>query len=160
MPLKIGDRPRQPVGHRAALTDAPLELVELGQRDRALQLGQPVVEGEEVVIRIGIAVAPRLVDEQPHAPGELGIVGDDDAALAGGDVLALLQAEAADGAEGADHLAVFAGEVGLRAVLDYRDAAAAGEFEDRRHLARIAEQMGDDDRLRAVADAGRRWSRR
>ncbi len=96
--------------HPLTLAHRALELLELGQRHRALQLGHAVVERQEVVVGLRVAVAPGLVDEQERAARELRVVGHDDAALAGGDVLALLQAEAADGAERADWLAVDAGK--------------------------------------------------
>ena len=64
-----------------------------------MQFGHPVVERQEVVIRVGIAVAPRLVDEEADTTGEAIIVGHDQSALAGRDMFALLQAEAPDGAD-------------------------------------------------------------
>ena len=117
----------------------------LGERDGALKLAHPRVQRREVVIRVLVAVTPSLVDEETHAAPELGIVGDDHAAFTGGDVLALLQAEAADGAERADGAAIIGGAIGLRAVFDNGEAVSRGELQDRAHLGRIAEQVGDDD---------------
>ena len=139
------------VGHRDAASIIVGELVELRDRHRARELGHAVVEGEEVVVRFRIAVAPRLVDEELHAAREPGSDDDHHAALAGGDVLALLQAEAADRAERADGPARRWAER-LRAVLDDREPLRLAELDDRVHVARVAEQVGHDHRPRAARD--------
>ena len=138
-------------GHLLALAHALRELAELRQRHGALQLRHPAVERDEVVIGLLVAVAPGLVDEEPHPARQRVIVGDDHAALAGRDVLALLEAEAADRAERAEGLAGVAGTVGLGAILDHRDPVLIGKPEDRPHVGRVSEEMSDDDRLRLRA---------
>jgi hypothetical protein len=85
---------------------------------RALELGHAVVHRQELVVGFGALVVPRLVDEEPNPARERVVIGHDHTALAGGDVLALLQAEDGDVAEGADLLAAVAGSKGLRTVLD------------------------------------------
>ena len=52
-------------------------------------------------------------------------------------------------------LPVLRGEEGLRAVLDHRDAARVGDAHDAVDVARVAEEVGDDDRPRARRDARR-----
>ena len=137
----------------AALHDLA-ELGELGDRHRALQLAHAVVERQEVVVGLRVAVAPGLVDEQEHPAGERGVVGDDHAALAGGDVLALLEAEAADGAERADLAAAVLGQKAWAqsSMTGMPLESASSMIAVMSHG--IAEEVGDDDRLGAVAEAG------
>ncbi len=59
--------PVEPLGHLLALRDAVGQLAKLRQRDGALQFGHPAVQRGEVVIRLRIAIAPCLVDEEPQA---------------------------------------------------------------------------------------------
>ena len=65
----VSSRPsaRPPARSRRSTTSA--SFVELRHGDRALQLGHAVVQGEEIVVRLRIAIAPGLVDEQEHPPG-------------------------------------------------------------------------------------------
>ena len=156
---------RCPAAHRARSSrraaislrrvDRRLELPKLGESDGALQFGHSIVEGQEVVVGLGVAVAPGLVDEETHTPCEVVVVGDDQPALASRDVLSLLQTEAADRADRADRAARRRGEIRLRAVLDHRQAVPLGQRHDLGHLAGIAEQVRDHDCLRAIAEAGR-----
>ena len=135
------------------------ELGELRDGHRALQLGHAVVEREEVVVGLGVAVAPRLVDEQAHPAGQRRVVGDDDAALAGRDVLALLQAEAADGADGADRRAAdCAPGRPARSPRSPGCRAAPASAMIGRHVARVAEQVRHDDRPRARRECAPRSS--
>ena len=129
-----------------------IEFFELRQRDRALQFAHAVVEGREIVVGLGVAVSPGFVDEQEAAASERVVVGDDQAAFAGGHVLALLRAKAADGTEGADVLAVRFGVEGLGAVFDDREVVLAGQFHDRGHFAGVAEQVRDHDGFGFGAD--------
>jgi hypothetical protein len=68
-------------------------------------------------------------------------------------VLALLQAEAADRAVCSYQLATIAREVCLSAIFEHGQTVLAGEIDDRAHLAGIAEQMRDYDRLGLFAQA-------
>ena len=56
------------------------------------------------------------------------------------------------GAERADSLPAVRGAERLRAVLDHRDAGCAHSSMIGVHVARVAEQVGDDDRLGARRD--------
>ena len=73
-----------------------VELRKLGGRDRPLQLAHAVVEGHGVVGGILISIAPRLVDAEEGATCQIGVVRDHETAFTGCDVLALLEAKAAD----------------------------------------------------------------
>ena len=101
------------------------------------------------MIGLRVAVAPGLVDEQDMRRASASSSVDDDAALAGGDVLALLQAEAADGAEGADRLAVVGGarNAWAQSSITGMPRAPASSMIGA-HVAGVAEQVRDDDRLR------------
>ena len=129
-----------------------IEFFELRQRDCALQFAHAVVEGREIVVGLGVAISPGFVDEQKAAATEGIVVGDNQATFAGGHVLALLGAEAADGAEGADVLAVGLGVEGLSAVFNDRQVVLAGQFHDRGHFAGVAEQVRDHDGFGFGAD--------
>ncbi len=125
----------------------------LGARDRSLKLRHAVVEREEVVVRLRIALSPPLVAEERHALGEPGVPGYDQTSLAGGHVLVLLQAERSDGADGADQLAVGSREEGLGAVLDHRKPVMIGDRDDPLDVARVPEQVGRDHGARPRRDA-------
>ena len=106
------------------------------------------------MIRLGVSVAPGLVDEEPHSPCVRLVPGDDDSALACGHVLALLQAEAADVADRPDQASIALRPVGLRCVLDDGQVVSFGQLEDGTHAARVAEQVRDDDRPGTRGDPG------
>ena len=77
------------------LSTACVQLGQLAHGDCSLQFAHPVVQREKVVVRLRVAVSPAFVDEQEKAARQTVIVGCDQAAFAGRDVLALLQTEAA-----------------------------------------------------------------
>ena len=145
---------RERRGQSRATGHEVIQLLELRDGDRARQFVHPVVEREEVMVRRLVAVTPGLVDEQEHPPGEVRIVRRHQPALAGGDVLALLQAEAANVAPHADLAAADLGAKRLGAVFDDRNSSPAGQLHDLAHAARIAEEVGDHDRLGARAERG------
>jgi hypothetical protein len=82
------------------------------------------------------------------------VVGDGEAAVSGGDVLRLLEAEAADRAKGANLPALVEGAVGLAAILDHGDVALGRHLQDGVEIGRLPEEMDDHDCLRAVGDVG------
>src|SRR3982751_4275904 len=117
-------------GSLLTLRDRPVQLGQLRDRYRSLQFGRAVIERKEVVVGIGIAVSPSFVMEQPRAPGVLRIIGCDDSAFTGCDVLRLLQAEAADMTDGA-HVFPFVFRVeSLGAILDDYKVVFRREFHD------------------------------
>ncbi len=89
---------------RTRFVDALLQLFQLAERNGGLQFAHAVVERHEIVVGIRVAVAPGLVDVEEHVAGDRFVVGHDHAAFAGGHVLALLEAKAADVADRAGHL--------------------------------------------------------
>ena len=85
-----------------ALGDESVELAELDEPDRGLQIGHPVVEAELVEVGQQVRAAGRggaaprrrdgaVVAQQLGAGGELGVVGRHHAALAGRDRLARME---------------------------------------------------------------------
>jgi len=66
--------------------------------------------------------------ERPAPPGEFGVVGQDEAALPGPQQLAVLGADAAQVAEGAQRLAGVPGAVRLAGVLDDGEAVGVGKL--------------------------------
>ena len=106
------------------------------------------------MVGVRIAVAPGFVDEQVHPAGQGVVVRHHQPPFTGGHVLALLQAEAADGAKGSHQLAVVARKKCLGAILDDGDVARSGERHDLAHLAGIPEQVRDDDRPGPRAQPG------
>ena len=99
-----------------------------------------------------VAISPTFVDEEEHAAGETVVVGNDDAALTGRDVLPLLEAECSERTERPDLSAIVARHERLRAILDDRNAVRVRELLDRFHVGWIAEQMGNDDSPRSGRD--------
>ena len=105
------------------------------------------------MVRILIAVAPCLIDVQEHAASEFIVIGNHNSTFAGGNVLALLQAEAADGSERSDILIVVTGHECLSCVFDNRNAGSARQLHNGFHLTRVPEQVRDDDGFGFVCDA-------
>ena len=94
-----------------------------------------------------------LVAEALEQRAEVFVAGGDYAAIAGGDLLGLLEREASDVADGADGLVAIAGTPGLSAIFDQDELVLVGDdlqlFESRR----IAGQVDGDDRLGLRSDS-------
>ncbi len=120
-PWNISEQFVQLRRHRRSSLHYGLKFRQLAHGAGALQFTHPVVQGEEVVVGLRIPIAPGLVDVKVHAPGQCRVVADDESTLTRRDVLALLQAEAADVAPGANIPSRVLGQEGLGTVLDYRD---------------------------------------
>ena len=87
---------------------------------------------------------------EPHVPDRLGdvvAVRRDQPALAGGDVLGRVEAEARRVGDRADLAAAVAALEGVRGVLDDGDA----ELQERVEVGRLAGEMDREDRLRPLA---------
>jgi len=141
----IRDARRETRGKRVALGDDVIQLGELRQGNGALQFAHAVVQGDEFVIGIGLTVRPCFVDEERDSAREGRVIGHDDTALARRDVLALLQAKAADGTDRAGVTSVVLREQRLRGVFDHRNTQPIRELDDRIHLGRNTEEVRDDD---------------
>ena len=132
-----------------------VEVAQLDLEDRRLQRVEAVGAGGQLVVVAG-ALAVRA--QQPHLGVELGVVGDQGAAVApAAEVLGRVEAEAAGVAERADAGGPVEGAVGLAGVLDHGDPALAAELEDRVHVDRAAEEV---DRDHAAGALGQRRARR
>src|SRR5688572_5474429 len=105
------------------------------------------------MVWLRVSISPRFVDEKKDAACQSRVAGDDETALAGCNMFALLQAEAADGADGSHKLAIMSRHEGLGAIFDHGNLPAASQFHDFGHFTRISEKMGDDDGLRPLAEA-------
>src|SRR5205814_1172088 len=112
---------------------------ELRKRHCRLEFGHVVVEAETVIVTRAIRRIQwtALRAEFPGQLDAISIRGDSDAAIAGGYVLALLEAEAAEIAERAHPASAVAGAVALRAVFDDRYIVLPSDFQDAAHVARI-----------------------
>ncbi|KAK0039145.1 hypothetical protein Bpfe_031410 [Biomphalaria pfeifferi] len=116
-----------------------------------LQFGHTVIQRREIVVGIRIAVTPSLIDEKIHPTRDFIIVRDDDSAFARRHLFALLKRKRADLADRSRIFPVTGRQKTLRRVFDNRNIVRIGKLHNRFHLARVAEQMRDDDRLRFLA---------
>ena len=128
------------------------KLFKLTEGNGGLKFADSVVQGHEIVIRVSVAIAPRFIDIKKHMASDLFVIGDDHAAFAGGHMLALLKAKAADVADRAGVFLAAFGEKCLRRIFDNGQIMLFREGHDRCHDAWIAEKMRDDDRFCAFAD--------
>ena len=116
---------RQPRRVRAAAGVRCLEAFQLRDRDGGLKIGEAVVVSRDLVL---VALPHSLVAEQPQPIRDGVVVGRDDAALAGRDVLRRVQREAPDAVR-PDAPAADRGAVRLRGILDDQEVARRGHFE-------------------------------
>ena len=146
---------------RVVVATASVELVEAGQaalrEQHGVEMGA-VLEAEAQVVGVervvGLAVLEAaVVAEQEHAVEQLGIVGHRDAGLAARHRLGALQAEATDVSPAADWAPQVRRAVGVRAVLDQRDAVAPGELREAIERRGVPPHVHDADGPRARGDA-------
>src|SRR5215470_12317041 len=99
------------------------------------------------------------VADRPHSIGELGVLGDDHAALAGRDDLVGVQTEAAHAAEPADPTPLVTRAGGLGRVLDNDEPVSGGQLEQRVEVHRMAEEVheknGSGSRCEPLLDLSR-----
>ena len=147
---RVGEatKPRnEPLREAAAPRKVPaLQPLELAETHRALDLGQPRVVADAVVLLRRASHLPAVVAQRLHRARRLRQAADHHAALAGGgDVLRLAEGEAAGVAKRTDlAAAVFAAEA-LGAVLDYEDAALPRKREDWRHVGDLPVEVHHHD---------------
>ena len=125
----------------------PLDLVQLAEGDRRQDVGEV-----RLVARHG-DVVQRAVPAPHHAKVvdracDLGVVGRDHAALAGGDVLRGVEREARRLGERPDLATAVRALDGVRRVLDHRQP----ELRDRVEVGRLAGEVDGQDRLRPRPD--------
>ena len=121
------------------------ELVELHERDRSEHVGEVgLVAGDGDVVERAVAAAHQA--QVPDRVRDLVRVRRDEPALAGGDVLRRVEAEAGRLGEPAE-LAAAVGALGrVRGVLDHRDP----ELPDRIQVGRLPGEVDGHDRLRPL----------
>ena len=114
-----------PAGHALAPGHHVVQPLELGHADGAMDVGQAVVEAQARVHEPGAVVGAALVAQAGQRAGELVVIGQDDAALGGRELL--VGVEAVDGrvAERAELAAVVGTVDGLAGVLDAGRARSA-----------------------------------
>ena len=125
------------------------QLVELDERDRREHVGEiGLVAGDGDVVERAVAAAHQT--EVPDRVGDLVRVRRDEPALAGGDVLRRVEAEARRFREPAELAAAVGALGGVRRVLDHGDP----ELPDRIHVRRLAGEVHGHDRLRPLGHRG------
>ena len=147
-PLEADSRSR----HLPPLLDAPDELFQLRQRDRALQLGQPIIEREKVVIWVGSPYPQALLTNSRMRRARWGSSVTHNPPSPVVMCLPCCRLKQPISPCVPTSLPPSRARYAWSAP-EHRQAALAGEIDDRTHLARIAEQMRDDDRLRLLAQA-------
>ena len=149
---RAGQLPSVFGGMRAARLGPRLEMAQLHAEHGALHAVHAVVEGAELVL-VAHLLAPRAQEAQLLRP--LGVVGHHRAALAvGAEILAGIEAEAAEVAHRAAPPPVVLGAVRLARVLDDGDALAPRDVENRVHVGRLAVQVHGNDGFRPRGDGG------
>src|SRR5918992_76712 len=141
------------LGRRRPQLEQAIELLELGNPDRGLEIRPAIVEPEPHVVEpaapgVFASLVPHADDQLPR----LLVVGGDDAAFARRDLLVGIEAEDRRHAVAADGNALVLGAKGLRGVLDQRQAVPLRDRAQLVELARVAEDVDRDDRLRARRD--------
>ena len=135
-----------------------VQMRQLAEQDQCLEIGHAVVVADQPHRRRGAALAllrAALVTDMGQPPediGKLGIIGDACAAFAGRQDLRLLEAEAADIADGADMLAGPAAAVGVGAVFDDFQVVLAGDLHDAVHVRERTEKVHGDHGLGLAGD--------
>ena len=131
----------------------PVELLELGDSDRGLDVRPAVVEAEPHVVEPGaLAVGAALVPEADEQLPLLLGMRRDDAAFAGRHLLVRVEAEHRRRAVGTDRAALVLGAERLGRVLDQRQAVPFADRAQLVELARVAEHVDGHDRLRPRGD--------
>ncbi len=92
------------------------------------------------------------IAQQPQRSARAASLVSDHAALAGGDDLVGVEAEAGHVAEAAGHTATALGPMRFRAVLDHNEIVSPGDRVQPIHVDRVAEQMNGNDGAGARRD--------
>ena len=153
--VEARQQPPIPLRGRRAELEHPVELLELRDPDRSLNVGPAVVEAEAHMVEPGAAlvVAPLVAQAAKELPLLLR-VGKDDTALTGRDLLVRVEAEHAGNAVAADGPALVLGAERFRGVLDQGEAVPLADCANLVELARVPEHVHGDDRLRPGCDRG------
>ena len=131
-----------------------IEPLELSQAHRRRHLVHPVVEPDP---RVGQPVAvfgAALVDEASQLDRDRVVVGRDQPALGGGQLLVGIEAVHGGVPVGADVSAANRRADGFAGILDHRQPVLLGNHVDRLDVARIAKDVDRHDRPGARCDGG------
>ena len=169
-PRRSAKRSAYQRAQRSRSLDEPVELAELHEPDRGLQVGHPVVEAEHVEVgqrgRARAAVAHLLGDAtrrgcagDRRARGQLGVVGGDHPALAGRDRLARVERERRRSRRGRRRAALVGGARRAGGVLDDVRRSSGSAARTASIVGAQAEQVHGDHRPRALRHARPQVSR-
>ena len=140
--------------HLLPLGQQFLDALHLGDAQRGRHLVQAVVVTQVGVLEPGIAGGAALVAQGAHEIGGLVIVGHDDAALAGGDLLVGVKGVDAVIAQAAGLAALVFRAQRLARILDDRQPELVGDPADGVHIGGLAEHIHRQDGLQAAARVG------
>lgn len=140
-----------PVGDAAAGFEDFVEALDLYDAECGVDLGEAVVESEAGVGEPVHAVAALVAEGAAHR-GEVGVVGDDHAAFAGGDLFVGVEAEDSAEAEGADLAFSGCAAEAFAAVFDEGEVVFFGECFLGVHAGGVAEGFDGDDGFGAGGD--------
>ena len=140
-------------GGVAAARFVPLvEMTQLHVEHGGLNGVEPAVPSLDEML---VFLALSEIAQQPQPLCELGVVGDDRAAVAvGTEILAGIETETSDVTEAADAATVPARAVRLTRIFDHVESVPARELPDRIHRHGLTVQMHRHDRFRARRHGG------
>ena len=114
-----------------------------------MNVRNPVVEADELV---RIAAFHPLVAQEPHPSRQFRIRGRHHSAFPRGHVLRRVEAECAEGTEGADGLPIEGGSMSLGGVLEDHEAVPLRDPSDVLHRGRVSIEVDRHDRRRSLSD--------
>ncbi len=136
-------------GNAGAQREDLVELFELADPDRSVNVIEPVVEAESRMLEPAAVIGAPLIAERAQQSPRLFGVRRDHPALAGGDLLVRIEGERRVDPVRTDRLALVLGAEGLARILDEHEAVLVGDRAQLVELARVAVDVDADDRLRA-----------
>ncbi len=128
-------------------------MLKLAEQDQGLEIGDPIILADQSYGRwcatLALLGASCIADMRKSSQdiSQFQVVGDAGTAFTAGHQLALLEAEAADIANGADVFTIPAPAVRMGAILDHAQVMFAGNRHDFFHVRHGAEKVHRDDRL-------------
>src|SRR6516225_2009208 len=112
-----------------------------------MNVAQPVVVSDPLMTQPGAILSATLVAHAAAKLGEIGIVGNDHSALAGGHLLVGIEGETGQVAERTRLLSAIGSADGLAGILDDLEVILAGDFANGLHVARQAKNVNRQDSL-------------
>ena len=148
-----GEAGEQP-GLAAPLGDRVAQTGEAGPGDRRERLGEPVVKAQPGPGGRACSRRGPVVAEGRRAGRQLGVTGQEVAALSAGDELAVLEGKAAGLPEGSGQAAPVAAALGLARVLDHHQVVRACSAQQSVHVPGAAGEVDWQDRPRPARNLG------